>query len=287
MTVVYQKEIKTYRYSLLSYLLIAGFLLFIGIYTMALNLSNGLPNFEYALNGGLMMMLIFIPVLTMSILANERRNRTDRLLYGSVIPMRGIVMGKFLAAFTVFMIPVLLFCFYPLILASYGRVHFISAYTGILALIFLGAALIAIGIFVSSLTDSQSVAAVCTFGSLLLSWMMPTLYGYISSSPRTSFIGWLMVLALLCLALYANRKQLFLPLCIFAVGGTALSVLFIAAPHLFSGTIKTFLSYFALFSPFEVFVYGLVKLPSLVYYASVTVLFLFFSARSMERRESA
>ena len=281
MGVVYRKEMIGHRYHLLTYLLIAGFVLFVGVYTTALNLSNGLSNFEYTLNSAQMILLIFIPVLTMGILANERGQKTDQLLYGGVIGMEKIILGKFFAAFTVYLVPVVLFLFYPLLLSAYGKVHFVSAYCGISALALLGGALIAVGMFVSSLTENQSVAAIVTFCLLLLFHMAPTLVGYVSSSPLTSLVGYLFVLAAACYAMNLISRSPLLPLAAFCLAGVAAVLVFMAAPSLLRGSFKKFLEFFALFSPFESYAHGMLRLKSIIYYLSITFLFLFFSVQSM------
>lgn len=284
MTAVFQKELKSHWYNILSYFLIASFLAFIGIYTMALNLSGGYRNFEYALNNAQMILIILIPVLTMRILTGERSQKTDQLLYGSVQSMTKIILGKFFAALTVYTVPVLIFAFYPLLLGSFGSVNYASAYTCLLALYFLGIALISIGIFISSLSTSQSVTAVISFVVLLISYMIPTLVGYISSAPGTSLLGFLLLLALICYVFYHVSRNAFLPICIFGVGGIVMTIVYMIAPGAYQGALKDFFSVFALFDRFELFVYGMVKIHSLLIFLLTGALFLFLSVQSMEIR---
>jgi ABC-2 type transport system permease protein len=251
---------------------------------MALNLSGGYRNFEYALNNAQMILIILIPVLTMRILSGERSQKTDQLLYGSVESMTKIVLGKYLAALTVYTVPIMIFASYPLLLGSFGTVNYWSAYTCLLALYLLGIALISIGIFISSLSTSQSVTAVVSFVVLLISYMIPTLVGYISSEPSTSLLGFLLLLALICCVFYHVSRNSFLPICIFGIGGIVMTVVYIIAPGAYQGALKDFLSVFALFDRYELFVYGMVKIHSLLIFLLTGALFLFLSIQSMEIR---
>ena len=93
----------------------------------------------------------------------EKWSKTDQLILTAPVSVGGIVMGKFLALLTIFAIPVAIICFYPLIMAQYGSVPMGEAYLSILAYFLFGMTAIAIGLFLSSVTESQVIAAVLTF----------------------------------------------------------------------------------------------------------------------------
>ncbi|MBQ7719536.1 MAG: ABC transporter permease [Clostridia bacterium] len=132
MSAVYRKELRGFFTSMIGYVFIAFVLLIAGIFITLTNFRTGYPNFEYSL-GSISMILIFVvPILTMRIFAEERRSRTDQLLYSLPMSVTEIVIGKYLAAVTVFAVPCAVMCLYPVIMSFYGKVSFTSAYGAML-----------------------------------------------------------------------------------------------------------------------------------------------------------
>ena len=135
---IYKRELDSYFNGFTGYLFVAVSLAVIGIYAMSNNIVGGYANFEFALDSSKFVFTILIPILTMRTLAEERRSRTDQLLYSAPIGTGAIVGGKFLAAATVFALPCLLSGVYPLIFSNYGEVSLATAYGGILAFYLMG-----------------------------------------------------------------------------------------------------------------------------------------------------
>ena len=182
MTAIYKRELHSYFHSFLGALFIGSMLFLLGIYFSVYNLFMGYPYIGYALSSIVFLFFISIPVLTMRILAEERHQKTDQLILTSPVGITGIVMGKFLALVTIFAIPTGIICAYPLILSIWGTVSFSESYLAVLGFFLYGIAGIAIGIFVSSLTESQVIAAVITFGVLFTGYVMSGLCNMISST---------------------------------------------------------------------------------------------------------
>lgn len=182
MLAIYKRELKSYFHSFVGLLFIGVTLFFIGLYFSVYNLLNGYPYFSYALSSVTTMLLIEIPILTMRILAEERRNKTDQLTLTAPISVGGIVMGKFLALVTILAIPLEISCIYPLLMSRYGTVPMGDAYLAVLAFFLFGVACIAICMLVSSLTESQVIAAVLSFLLLFLGFMMSSICSLISST---------------------------------------------------------------------------------------------------------
>ena len=182
MSAVYRRELRAYFTGMTAYVFIAFLLLFAGIYTMAYNLSNAYPNFEYVLQSMSIIFLIAIPILTMRVIAEERRQKTDQLLYALPIGMTRVVLGKYLAMITVVAVPCVIMGFYPLILRSFGNVPLGMAYGTLLAFFLLSCTLSAVGMLISSLTDNQAVAAGLCFVVMLLLYFMNSLAGFLSDS---------------------------------------------------------------------------------------------------------
>ena len=171
MLAIYKRELKSYFTSMMGYVFVAFVLVVVGIYFAAYNL-NAYPLIGYTLYNVTFLFLILVPILTMRSLAEEQRNKTDQLLYTSPVSLLGIVIGKFLALISVFGIPVLVICFYPQILGQYGTVNMPMSYLAIFGFFLLGCAYIAIGMFISSITESQIIAAVISFVVLMASYQM-------------------------------------------------------------------------------------------------------------------
>ncbi|MCR4897252.1 MAG: Gldg family protein [Lachnospiraceae bacterium] len=180
MTAIYKKELRSYFHSVTGWLFMAVTLFFVGLYFSVYNLQNSYPFFAYAVSGTTFIFMISVPVLTMRILAEERHTRTDQLLLTSPVSVGSIVLGKYLAAATVFAIPVAVICLYPLIMNLYGTVPFGETYTAILGYLLFGLVCIAIGVFVSGWTESQVTSAVLAFLVLFLGYLMPSLCSLIS-----------------------------------------------------------------------------------------------------------
>lgn len=145
---------------------------------MAYNLHAGYSNFEYVFGGMCFVFLVAVPVLTMRVIAEEKRQRTDQLLYSLPLSMTRVVLGKYLALLTAFALPVAIICLYPLLLRLFGEVYLPAAYSSALGFYLLGAALIAIGLFISSITESQAVAAGLCFVVMLLNYFITSLASY-------------------------------------------------------------------------------------------------------------
>ena len=159
MTAVLRHELSSYFTNVTGYVFGAFLLLFAGIYTMVINLQSASPYFEYVLMNMDFIFLIIVPILTMRVIAEERRQKTDQLLYSLPLTMTQVALGKYLAMLVIFLIPVAVIGVYPLVLTAFGAVYLPAAYGALTGFFFLGASLIAIGMFISSLTESQAVAA--------------------------------------------------------------------------------------------------------------------------------
>ncbi len=145
MKAIYKKELKSYFTSMMGYVYVAFVLLMVGIYFIAYNINGGYPLIGYSLSTVTFLFLILVPLLTMRALSEEQKNKTDQLLYTSPISIFQIVLGKYLALLTVFFIPILVICTFPLIMGRYGKLDYGMSYLAIFGFFLLGAAYIAVG----------------------------------------------------------------------------------------------------------------------------------------------
>ncbi|MCI6554022.1 MAG: Gldg family protein [Lachnospiraceae bacterium] len=181
MRAIAKREFQSYFHSFIGCLFIVAVLFITGIYTTVYNLLSGLPDLTYVLSGVCFIFIIAVPLLTMRVLAEERRQRTDQLILTAPVSVGNIVAGKFLALGGIFTIPILIISVYPLILNQFGKAALLESYVSLAAFYLYGLTCIAIGIFVSSLTESQVIAAVITFALLFLGYMMRGICNMISA----------------------------------------------------------------------------------------------------------
>ena len=196
MIAVYKRELRSYLTSMIGYLFIFFILLLTGIYFSAYQLGASYPRFEYTLSALTFVFLISVPILTMRVLAEERKQKTDQLLLTAPVSVEKIVLGKYFALVTIFAIPMLIMCFYPLLMTKFGTVSLGAAYTAVLGFFLLGCANLAIGVFISSLTESQVIAAVLTFVILFAFYMMNGISSFFSEGAMSTCITFgLLILA--------------------------------------------------------------------------------------------
>lgn len=287
MTSIYRKELRSY-FTTMTGVIVAAFLLFIcGIYTVVYNFGGGYPNFEYALRAIYFVFLILVPILTMRSFAEERSSRTDQLLYSLPMSLRSIVIGKYLAMVTVIALPVLLMAFIPPILSIYGSVNFASAYATLFAFFLMGCALIAIGMFFSSLTESQIISAVITFGALLICNLADGISSLIPTTSIASFICLTTFLIILAFVLYNATKNGTVAGIAFIALEAALLILYLVNSSVFEGLVPDIISRFAVFDSLSSFSGGRFDVTVIVYYLSIAVAFVFFTEKSMEHRRNA
>lgn len=284
MLAIYKKELKTYFTSMTGYIFVAFIIFLVSVYFTAYNLTYGNPQISQALSSSSFVFLIVVPLLTMRIIAEERHQKTDQLLLTSPVKVTSIVMGKYLAIETIFLIPTLLFCFYPLILSNYGKVSFPMSYTGILGYFLLGSAFLAIGLFLSSVTESQVIAAVLCFGALLITYLMKGLTSFISSTAFASYLGFTIVLIIGCLLFYNQMKNAIVALGFGCIAEIALTIVYIVKKTVFEGLIANVLNVLSINDKYNNFVDGIFDITGVVYYITAVVIFIFLTVQSIQKR---
>ena len=120
MTAVLKHELRNYFHSLTAYVFGAFLLAFVGIGAMLYNIQAAVSNFEFVLSFGCLVFVVIVPILTMRVIAEERKQRTDQLLHALPITTTQVIIGKYLALLAVYLLPMCLICLYPLIFSQYG-----------------------------------------------------------------------------------------------------------------------------------------------------------------------
>lgn len=284
MTAVLKHELKSYFRSMTAYVFGAGLLLAVGLGAMLYNIEAAVSNFEFALSYFSIIFAVIVPILTMRVIAEERKQKTDQLLYSLPITTTQVIVGKYLALLTVYMIPLCIVALYPLIFSQFGDVYLLTSYGSMLAFFLMGAALIALGVFVSSLTDNQGFAAGIGIAVILLNYFSVSLSEYVS----TTAFGSVAALCVIILALGAvikhltKNENLAYGVCFVLIA--AIAVTNFVNGGIFEGLMPRVMTKLSLFDRFTGFVNGVFDMTSVVYYASVIVFFLFLSIQSLEKR---
>lgn len=182
MSAIFKREFKAYFQSVIGWLFLAVTLCLYGLYFYVYNLVYGYPSTSNTLSAISFIFLITVPLLTMRILAEERKNKTDQMILTAPVSVGKVVAAKYLAMAAVYTIVIAVIAVTPLILSAFGTVAFGESYAALLGFWLYGLSCIAIGMFLSSLTESQVIAAVITFAALFVGYMMGSICGLISSS---------------------------------------------------------------------------------------------------------
>lgn len=275
MLAVYKKELRSYLTSMVGYVFIAFVLLILGIYFTAYNLQYASPDFGATLSSVTFLFLVITPILTMRILAEEKKNRTDQLLLTAPVPVWKVVLGKYLSMVTIYAIPIIISAFYPMIMGKYGVISYPMAYVAVIGFFFLGCAQIAVGLFLSSVTESQVIAAVLTFGILFCSYMMDGIESFFSDTAVSSMVAFLILAVVLGIVVYQLTKNIIFSSCVGGVLVIVVAAVYFIKPTIFTGLIQKFLNLFAIANHFDNFVGGIFDVTGIIYMLSVVCIFVF------------
>ena len=284
MTAVLKHELRGYFHSLTAYVCGAFLLVFIGIGAMRYQISYAVSNFEFVMGYSSILFAVIIPILTMRVLAEERRQKTDQLLYSLPITTTQVILGKYLSLLIVFALPMAAVAVYPLIFRQFGDVYLPTAYGSMLAFVLVGAALIALGVFLSSLTENQGLAAGLGAAVILFNYFSVSLAEYVSATAMGSFLTIvLLIFAVGALIQHLTRSEgLAAGVSIFCM--VAVLAVYLIRPDSFEGLLPKVMTELSLFAHLDVFVNGVFDLGGIVYFLSVIVLFLTLAVQSMEKR---
>ena len=284
MTAILKHELRSYFHSLTAYVFGAFLLAFVGIGAMLYNLQMAVSNFEYVFTFSSLIFVVIVPILTMRTVAEERKQKTDTLLYSLPITTVQVILGKYLALLILYLIPLAVIAVYPLIFAQFGEVYLLTSYGSILGFFLLGAALIAVGIFLSSLTENQGLAAGIGIAVILLNYYSVSLSEYVSATALGSVIALVVVFLLLGLLIRHLTQNGNLAYWVSFVLIAATVALYVVDSSAFEGLLPKIMEQLSLFERFSVIVYGVFDMTTVVYDLSVAAFFLFLAVQSLEKR---
>lgn len=285
MLAIYKRELKSYFHSMTGCVFIAFLVMFTGIYFMAYNLNAGYPYFSYTLSGSLIVFLVGIPLLTMRSFSEERKTKTDQLLLTAPVSLTKVVLGKYFAMVTVLAVPNVIFCLFPLLIKLQGTAYLLVDYSSIAVFFLLGCVYLAIGMFMSSLTESQIIAFISTFGILLLLYLWDGILSFLPSSALSGMIGILLILTLIVVYIYHMTKNWMLAAGIEAVGIAAALIVYFVKSSLYENLLTKLLGRLVLADVFmNISSSNIVNVSGLLLYVSILIIFVFLTIQTIQKR---
>lgn len=285
MLAIYKRELKSYFHSMIGCVFIAFLVMFTGIYFMAYNLNAGYPYFSYTLSGSLIVFLVGIPLLTMRSFSEERKTKTDQLLLTAPVSLTKVVLGKYFAMVTVLAVPNVIFCLFPLLIKLQGTAYLLVDYSSIAVFFLLGCVYLAIGMFMSSLTESQIIAFISTFGILLLLYLWDGILSFLPGSALSGMIGILLILTLIVVYIYHMTKNWMLAAGIEAVGIAAALIVYFVKSSLYENLLTKLLGRLALADVFmNISSSNIVDVSGLLLYVSILIIFVFLTIQTIQKR---
>jgi len=284
---ILMRELRTYFKTPIGYIFMGLFLLVSGFFFTFVNLSTGSTYFTSFLQNILFLYLFAIPLLTMRLISEERRSRTDQLLLTSPITVTEIVLGKFLAAFFVYAFTLLVTVSYAIVVGTFGDLWIWETVGGYVGILLLGSSFIAVGVFVSALSENQVSAAFFTFFALLLIWFIDLVKTVVPGGPVANGVFAMIIVLGVAGYFYSNTGSVVAAAAVLLAGTLTAGALYIALPLVFSRLIINALSWFSLLERFNPFTIGLLRFDAVVFYVSFTSVFLYLTVNVIEKRRWA
>ncbi len=284
MRAIYKRELRGHFTNMTGAIAIAVMLLITGLMFRYYNLYNGVLSLHYAVSSSVLVFYIVVPVLSMGSFAQERRQKTDQLFLTAPVRLYEVVLGKYFSLLTVFAIPVLVLCIYPLVMTFFGKETLLWDYASIFAFFIMGCAYLAIGMFLSSCTESAVISAILTILFVFATQMLSSIFTMISSSSLAAMLFLVALSALLALLVYRMTRHY--PLSIAALillGGGFLAAYFLR-PDWFSGRTESILRIFDFNTHFADCMGGVFSIPNLLYFLSYAAIGIVLTIQSLDKR---
>lgn len=195
MIAIFKKEFRNYFMSPIGYIFVAVFTFLASMFYCTGVLLNGQADISVMFSNVNLVYLFLTALLTMRLLSEEKNKKTEQLLLSSPVSITGIVMGKYLAAMAVFGVTVIISLIYPAVMFMYSEPALSEIIGSYIGFILLWGAFISVGVFISSLTESQMIAGVFTFASLLLIYFISWFEQSVQNEVVRKVIGWFSLLS--------------------------------------------------------------------------------------------
>ena len=246
--------------------------------------TYGIQTPQYVFSNSTILYIVIVPILTMRLFAEEKKQRTDQLLYTSPIRPGSIVLGKYLASVTLLAMSMLVSLIEAGVLSMFGSVSWKTVLTGCLGYFLLGACLMAVGMFVSSITDNQMIAAALSFAVVLFCMLLPNISNVVPGRARYTYLVCVLAVLLVAWFFYDETKNMKIAAGVGIAGIAVIGVLSKVKPALFDNGLSKIIDWFSVLDRFNDFCSGILNASSIVYYVSFIAVFLFLTMQGIEKR---
>lgn len=275
---LYKKELASYLHSMIAYVFMAFFVAASGIYYSYYCLTYATMEYgNYVLSSIVILLIIVVPLLTMRLVAEEKKQKTDQLLLTSPIKVSSIIIGKYLAVETLFAMALLITGVFPVISGLFGTMNYKELFTGFLGYFLMGSALIAVGVFLSSITENPVIAAGLSFGAVLFTFLAGNAVDNIPSRPRYTIIFLVAVALIIAWCYYIKSRNKMITAVIAVICIVGIAALYALKPEAYEDGVASIFSWFSVMERFNDFVGGILNLSSIIYYISFIIIFLLLS----------
>ena len=284
MIAIFKREFKSYFINLSGYVFIGVLWLFSGIFSTVFNFMYQYSNYEFALGNLTTVLMLIVPILTMRSIAEDKRTKTDMLLYSLPLSATEVVLGKYFAMLAVWGVACLGMGLTPIVIGMFGTVNFTSAYGALLGFFLLGGALIAVCTFVSSLTENQLIAAIGGIASSLGLYLLGSLVGMLPASAIASLVCFIAVAAVLTAIVYYLTRNYIITGAVGVLTVAPIIIVYLVNSAIFESAFPKTVEYLALFDRYNNFLGGIFDVGAVVYYISFAVFFIFLTVQSFDKR---
>jgi len=284
MLAIIKREFRSYFSSPTGFVFMGFFLLLTGFFFTMANVFQANPDYNMVLGSITFVFLIVVPVLTMRLISEETKQKTDQLLLTSPLSLTKMVLGKYFAAVGVFLLTLLVTALYPVLLSFFGSIAVWEIIGGYIGFFLLGSSFIAVGLFISSLTDNQVVAAIVTFVSLLFMWLIDWIQQGIPVDRVTGIVFAALIAIGAAAFVFFTTRTIFVSIAVFALGAGIVSGMYFFNPIVFDGLIVRVLDWFSLLARYSDFSMGVLSVSPIVYYITFCAIFVFLTIRMIEKR---
>ena len=284
MFTVLRKEIKTFFASPIGFIFVGFFLLISGFVFAISNLLARSPHYGQMLGWISSVFILLVPMLTMRLFSEEMKQRTDVLLITSPLKLTGIVIGKYLAAVTIFVFTTLITCLYPIIMRFFGPIATWEIIGGYIGFILMGAAFISVGMLISAMTENLFIAAVVTLAALLLIMVIDWIMTGLPKDVTAGIVFSVIIVAGVVVFLYFTTKNIYVTVAAGVLGLGVIALVYFIDKSRFDGFVVRVFQWFSLLTRFNEFNLGILRLSPIVYYLSFSAVFVFLTIRVIEKR---
>lgn len=284
MGAIYKKELKSYFTSMIGCVFLAIMLIIISIYFFVVNMLNMYAEMSTTLNAITFVIVLIMPIITMRTLAEENKQKTDQLLFTAPVSIVKIILGKYLALITLYGIGMAVICTYPIIMNMYGDAQIAQSYSSILGFFLMGAAYLAIGLFISSLTESQVIAGVISFIVMIFTYLMTNIAGLLPTGHVSQVVCLAVIVVVISCIAYIMMHNLVVTAAICIVGEAFVAIMYFVRPSFYDGLMVNILSWFSVVDRYRSFSLGIMDVSAMVYYLSVIFVFIFFTVMRIKKK---